>query len=108
MFYEVIPWMDESQCDKHPNWNCNLPYGSGMVIRTLKPESFHYFRQWTQIDQEIQLNDPNGYIRIWCRLVVDESNISITTGGAVHRNFVSCPVFDLICLKDLQDQVSNF
>ena len=89
MFYEVIPWMDESQCDKHPNWNCNLPYGSGMVIRTPIPESFApILGKWTQIDQEIQLNDDgksNGYIRIWynSRLVVDESNISITTGGSV-------------------------
>ena len=89
MFFEVIPWMDESQCAQHPNWNCDLPYGSGMVIRTPKPETFApILGSWTQIDQEIKLNDEgksNGYIRIWYngQLVIDESNISITTNGSV-------------------------
>lgn len=87
MFYEVIPWMDETEC--RDTWICDLPYGEGMTMRTAEPESFMAIKGlWSQIEQEIRLNDAgiaNGYIRIWYQgeLVVDEQNLSITTSDAV-------------------------
>lgn len=87
MFYEVIPWMDETEC--RDSWICDLPYGEGMTMKTAVPESFTpHLGQWDQIQQEIKLNDQgesNGYIRIWYKgeLVVDERNLSITTSDTV-------------------------
>jgi len=87
MFYEVIPWMDERECRE--NWLCNLPYGSGMVMRTGIPESFQAVNgQWKNIRQEIKLNDKglaNGWIKVWYEneQVINEYNITITPSGDV-------------------------
>ena len=89
MFFEVIPWMDESQCDAHPNWMCDLPYGAGMVMRTAVPDDFvPKPGRWARIDQEICLNDEglsNGYIKVWYdgKLVVDEQDLSIVLSDGV-------------------------
>ncbi len=90
MYYEIIPWMDETQCRE--NWICELSSGEGMVIKAAQPELTEAKKsQWTNIRQEIKLNDEgssNGYIRVWYEnnLIYNEENIIITQGGEVPIN----------------------
>lgn len=90
MYYEIIPWMDEQEC--RDAWNCDLPYGEGMVMNAPQPELTEAKKsEWTNIRQEIKLNDEgesNGYIRVWYEnnLIYSEENLTITQGGNVPIN----------------------
>jgi hypothetical protein len=88
MFYELIPWMNEDTC--HPNWICNLPYGSGMTMQNPNPPSFEAVHgTWANIRHEVLLNDvgmSNGYMRVWYNdlLVYDEQGLKIVTSQNVN------------------------
>jgi len=88
MFYELISWMDEDTC--RPTWNCNLPYGAGLVMENDDSKAFEAIHgEWVNIKNEVKLNDEgmsNGYMRIWYNdvLVYDEQGLSIVTSQSVN------------------------
>lgn len=90
MFYEVIPWMDETEC--RSTWKCDLVYGAGMTMFASEPAKTAAKKGvWANIRQEIKVNDDgqsNGFIRVWYdnTMIYDEKNLTITKGGKVTVN----------------------
>lgn len=88
MFYENIAWMNEDTCQ--PTWNCNLPYGAGLVMHNATPTSFEAIHGiWCNIKQETMINDSgmsNGYMKVWYNdiLVYNEQNLKIVTTDSVN------------------------